>query len=551
MSNSPDDSSTKSCASCGQPLRAGARFCDNCGARVVEVQAAQPPPDTISPGASASQTSEDIHAIENDVPPSPTTAQPSHADQQPTYQLVLQAVAPMARARVINTLRQKLGLDPRSAQAYIGAAPVVLAVGLKPDVAEALRQALVTAGAVVAVQELPPPRPQQPPAPEEPPPDPIRRLDLKSKTFQVLAFRPGWRTVTGLDLGSTFSYLAYARADGQQLVTQADLVRFDARVAVPTAIQPAQEGRGRAFGAAALEEWIKQPEAVFVGFVDQFGQNSDEIAPILRNFAEILARRMTEVSGPGALAAAEGASTTLGVPAGWDQESGDLLKDVITQSGFPVNRIVPQPLAALAHHLQQGALRQGNKTQKTMVIDWGGTGLRISFVEYGGPLSKPQLFEHIEWPLGGYWFDNALLEKLASQLPPELGNEDQRALTLFVRDFKEEMSRSFAEGKNEYAQYCVIPAGVPPTRVRMARKEFEELTAEARSEFQNALIEAVKTIGLEPKHIDNVILAGGSARWYFAREAIRTTLNRVPLIGSHPEQSIARGLAVYGLTFQS
>jgi len=42
------------------------------------------------------------------------------------------------------------------------------------------------------------------------------------------------------------------------------------------------------------------------------------------------------------------------------------------------------------------------------------------------------------------------------------------------------------------------------------------------------LVEAVQRVELRPTHLQHIVLVGGSARWYFAREAIRTSLGRVP-----------------------
>lgn len=526
------------CTSCGQPLRPGARFCGECGARVVTAQPPAPPQQPEPPVASPARPQA--------VPSQP----PAPPGSPPGYQITLQAVAPAARGRVLQTLRQALGLNPRDAQTYVAAAPVLLAVGLTPDMAERLRLTLVSAGAVVSVHE--PPAPQVTPAVvevREPAPEPIRRMAATARTVRQTASRPGLRTVTGLDLGHTYSYLAYARAEGQEMVTPPDLVRFEAQTSIPSAIRLAGEGRGMSFGNGALTDWLKQPEAVQIGFLEAVGVDDGSILPVARNFIEALARRLSEVLGPEALAGSGGASAALGIPAGWDESRADLLLEAAAQAGFPVSMAVPQPLAALAHHRQQGTLRPARTTGLDMVVDWGGSGLRTSFVERGGDLAEPVVFEHVELPLGGDLFDALLLDWLVPQLPPELNDEDGRALALFARDFKNQMSRSFAEGKSEHAQYCVIPAGAPPMRVRLGRSEFEKMSAEIRAQFQQVLLEAVGNVGLENRHIEQVILVGGSGRWYFAREAIRSTLGRVPLVGTRPEEAVARGLAVYGLTF--
>ena len=214
-----------------------------------------------------------------------------------------------------------------------------------------------------------------------------------------------------------------------------------------------------------------------------------------------MARRLDEVLMSGALAGAQGAATTLGVPADWMLEQRQQLQQLALDAGFPVHRLVPHPLAALAHHKQQTALVTPRRSEQVMVIDWGGSGLRLSFIEHGSDMEKPQLFEHTEFALGGSWFEAGLHQWLRDQLSGTLTETDERDLLLFARSFKEGLSRSFAEGRTSHAQYCVLPAGAPPTRVQLSREAFETQTAEARQTFQSALVEAVERIGLKPAHL--------------------------------------------------
>lgn len=531
------------CSNCGNRLRPGACFCASCGKAVQpKTSAAQgslPEPEAVPLPAPAVEAALEI--VE-------TPSMPS-APLEPEilgYKLMLEAVPAQARGRVVLALRQVLGLSPQDAGLYAASAPVLLAVGLTPEMAGVLSNALNHAGAQVSIEE--PPAPPTPPRSSEPIPEPKRRMAKVAETVNRMDFRAGLRTVTGLDIGQTFSYLAYARADGERLVMPPEMLRFEAKTGVPTALKPAHEGSAMAFGDAALVEWQKNPSDVTLGLLDQIGE-SDEILPLVRRYLEVLAARLNEVLMPGALSMADGASTTLGIPAEWDQGRIERLLQMAIEAGFPVNRVAPRPLAALTCHLQQGTLRQGSETEKTMVIDWGGHSLGISFVEHGTQLAKPQVFEHFQYDLGGCLWDEILLKRLSSQLPPELAEEDQRALLLFTRGFKEQMSRVFNEGKTVHTQYCVIPAGSAPIRVRLDKSEFEELTAEQREGLRQALSQSVNDIGLKPAHINHVIVAGGGAKWYFIREAVRSILEQVPIIGTNPEETFARGLAAYRLLF--
>lgn len=573
MTESPSLQTPKFCYQCGQPLRPGARFCSHCGIRIEprpipaaetqsEEKPAEPaPPPAVTPKPAFEQpagpppgsaTPGDAEVISSPaaVPaPEPPPPPPQPAPQFPEgCQITLQAVPPAARQKVAQAMVQALGLRLQDAHAYIAAAPVLLGVGLAEETAEALRSILTAAGAVVEVKI--PPKPAAPDIPPESLPEPVRRIAVEAQTVQVVLHSTGLRTVSGLDLGRTNSYLSYARAEGNRLVAPPEMVRLEAQPAVPTVVCTANADGKTTIGSEALNDWVTRPETVWAGFWEAVVNGESAAQTIALTFLGQFASRITQVIGESALSSGEGAAATLGYPGAWDEERGRLLMETVRKAGFPVVRIAPEPLAVLAHHLQQGGVKQGKRIERSLVIDWGGSALRLSFIEHGGDLPKPRMFEHIELPLGGNWFDETLMNRLAEQLPPDLSEIDLRALALFARSFKEQLSKSFAEGKRTHAQYCVIPAEMPPTRVQISLADFEALTASARETVQEELLKAVAGVGLKPEHLNHILVAGGGGRWYFLRELIRSTLGKVPLIGSRPEESVCRGLAVYRLEFE-
>ncbi|MHB0877407.1 MAG: ribosomal protein L7/L12 [Anaerolineae bacterium] len=533
MSQDASNGSMIACPSCGRPVRATARFCPACGARVAAATAAVPPQTT---APRQMQTSPPATAADATAPPADVALPGSGSGAR----LYLQAAGPMP-VRVLQALRQSLGLGPRDAQAFIAAAPVLLAVDVPPVIAESIRAALSAAGATVVVDAPPPAIPEPEPEPE---PEPRRRLAVTSRMWRERALPSGPRTVTGLDVGGTCSRLAYVRAEGLQAITHADLLRFDARTSVPNALRSDAEGRALAYGAAALQAWLADPTSV--RWPTATGTGSEGSRP-MRLFLEGVARRLSEVLGAAALDVATGATTSLGIPTALDDDAIAALAGAAEGAGFPVQALVPWPLAAITYHTHQGALPPPGGREWLMVVDWGGSALRLAFVERGEASAEPVVIESVDGPPGGLALDALLTEWLLPQLPPGLSDEDRRALDLFVRDYKEQVSRSFAEGKNEHSQYCVVPVGTPPTRIRMSRTQFEGMAAPVLAQLGEALLGACATVGMPPKHVDQVILVGGNGRWYFAREAIRTTLRRVPHIGPRPEEAIARGLAVHGL----
>ncbi len=450
------------------------------------------------------------------------------------YQVTLSNAGPY-RGRVIVALRQLLGLDGPSAGRFVAAAPAVLAVGLSQEMAERLRATLVGAGAMVQV--VGPPEPvetaRQAAAPK---PEPKRST---AETALVISQRPprrGPRTLTGLALGRGGSYLAYGRAEGSRLLAPPDFIRLDSRSMIPTAVRLAGGGSTELCGSRALANWVQDPAEVSLGFTEELGLDDGAALAPTRAFLKFLNYRLVEVLGPGAADAADGAATTLALSCGRSERQARQLAEVAGQAGFPVVQVVPEPLAAVASYLN----RDSAQPQHFLVIDWGSQGLDLAVVE------DATVIDHVEYPLGGIWFDMILEGWLAERLPGALSDEDRRALTLFARQFKEGASAAFAEGRPEHVQYCVLPVGLPPTRISIARDELETLFHDSRAQFESAVAEAPARVGFEAGHFDQVVMVGGAARCYFARDAVRTALGRTPMAAPNPEEAIARGLVVWG-----
>ena len=268
----------------------------------------------------------------------------------------------------------------------------------------------------------------------------------------------------------------------------------------------------------------------------ELGLDDGASLPATRAFLKFLNYRLVEVLGPGAASAAEGAATTVALSCGRAEPLARQLAEVAGQAGFPVVQVVPEPLAAVASYLN----RDSAGPQHFLVIDWGSQGLDLAVVE------DSTVIDHVEYPLGGIWFDMILEGWLAERLPGGLSDEDRRSLTLFARQFKENASTAFAEGRAEHVQYCVLPVGLPPTRISIAKDEMDTLFHDSRAQFESAVAEAPARVGFEAGHFDQVVMVGGAARCYFARDAVRTALGRTPMAAPNPEEAIARGLVVWG-----
>jgi ribosomal protein L7/L12 len=544
MSDAPSVSSSR-CMFCGASLQVGARFCNECGRpqAVPSQQAvtptappAQSPPIGSPPKAAGARVAaEPVSALPVSTPVQPATA---------GYRVKLMD-AGAYKGQVLLALRQQLQLDAPTAGRFVAAAPIELAVGLSEEKAESLRATLVGAGAAVHVQ-APPEEPRPAAAPKPPKPEPVRSMAEMASQIRWTAARRGPRTLTGLALGRGGSYLAYGRVEGSRLLSPPDFIRVDTWTMIPTAVRLAGSGTTEVCGNRALQSWVQNPTEVSLGFTEELGLDDGAALPAARAFLKLLNYRLVEVLGPGAADPGEGAATSVGVSSGRTPSVARLLAEVAEQAGFPVVQLVPEPVAAVASTLSQNAGQRPSQAQYYLVIDWGSQGLDLSTVENAPNASGPIVIDHVEYPLGGIWLDMILGGWLTERLPGELSDEDRRALTLFARLFKENASTSFADGRSEHVQYCVLPVGLPPTRISIKSGEMEELFRDARAQFQAAVEESPGRVGFKPDHFDEVVMVGGAANCYFVRDAVRKALGRAPVVAAKPEEAIARGLVFWG-----
>jgi len=515
----------------------GGRFCIRCGAKQ---EASPASPDDASPAApdndAPARPAEEIQAAEA----KPLDSSEPGPSAGSTY-----------RDKVTLALRELLQSDQP-------ARIVSAATGLTQDLAARLRSTLVGPTAAPPAEPVPPapeaqeeaaaapgPEAAPPPPPPPPKPEPTRSMSAAARIVRERASRRGARTLTGLVLGRGGSYLAYGRAEGAKLLAPPDFIRLDARATIPTAVRLAGQHTTELCGNRALQSWVQDPAAVRLGFADELGANGDAAVAATRAFLKLLNYRMLEVLGPGAGNAGEGAATLLAAPVEHGDPGATLLLQLVEQAGFPVVQLVPEPLAAVAPYLSRDAGASPAQARHFLVIDWGSQGLDISVVEDAPDAAGPVVIDHVEHPLGGVWFDMIVEGWLAERLPGELSDEDRRALSLFARSFKEKASVSFSEGREEHAQYSVIPAGLPPTRVCVTRAELDDLFHDSCDHFQKIVAEAPARVGFLPEHFDQVVMVGGAARCHFARDAARTALGRAPMVAPNPEESIAKGLVFW------
>jgi hypothetical protein len=377
----------------------------------------------------------------------------------------------------------------------------------------------------------------------------------------------------GFDFGTTTSHLAYCRVpDGKQ----------DRRGAQPVGDAASQETvvlwervngeeRAIAYGNEALYEWAnlaqlgEQERAKRYRFAASFKpdlvsslQARHDAWGFLRKVRDLIARDATVPRNGSAI----GVPVVMGVPARIADEHVQQTRAVAGRAGLGEVTCVPEPLGALAYHLDDGTLSVSQARQGVIVVDFGGGTLDVALIDNVG-LRRP-------WgdpTLGGRLFDDLFYSWLLEQHPTVRVPPDQWVYTwAFVcRQLKEKVSTRWKQKGGDCSfSYVETVAGRQVAfngsvaelerRARSYRpsRELREHLGPAAPEAGPidlyARIEKALKSAVGGLRFGHVLLTGGSCGWPFmtplAMRAFGVPESRVHR-ARQPELDVGSGLAVY------
>ncbi|GEJ57357.1 Hsp70 family protein [Anaeromyxobacter diazotrophicus] len=235
----------------------------------------------------------------------------------------------------------------------------------------------------------------------------------------------------------------------------------------------------------------------------------------------------------------------ISVPAYYNDNQRQAVKEAGRLAGFEVKRIVNEPTAAaLAYGFNRGL------DQKILVYDLGGGTFDVSVLQLNG-----NVFEVLatggDTFLGGADFDNRIIDY---------------ALEAFWRDHKIDLAGSpiamqRIKGAAEAAKIdlTLIPhaslelpfieekKGRPlDLRLPLSRSQLDELTVDLVDRTFQICDQVLAEKGLQPSQIDEIILVGGQSRMPLVQEKIRQHFGKPPRKGVHPDECVALGAALLG-----
>jgi molecular chaperone DnaK (HSP70) len=350
----------------------------------------------------------------------------------------------------------------------------------------------------------------------------------------------GLKRVYGIDLGTTYSAIAYVDEHGKAVIVPnqeseritPSVVLFDGDniIVGNTAKESAKVEPHRV--VSRVKQHMGDPNFVFQYEGQSFGPE-DISSFILRKVAgdaeiALAGERVTDV--------------VITCPAYFGTPEREATANAGRLAGFNVRAILNEPTAAaIAYGLEQG------EDQTVLVYDLGGGTFDITMIEI-----KDRLIRVIctggDHHLGGTLWDEAIVMYLAEQFRSQTGEEsdpldDPEVLNdLFLQAERGKKTLT----QRDKAPFRVTHAG-KQARVELERPRFEEITRhllDRTIELTHEMLADARAKGHTT--FDKIILVGGATRMPQAHNRLVAEFNMEPEMYD-PDEAVAKGAALYGL----
>jgi molecular chaperone DnaK len=355
----------------------------------------------------------------------------------------------------------------------------------------------------------------------------------------VPAVAEGLKRVYGIDLGTTYSAIAYVDEHGKPVIVP----NQESERITPSVVL--FDGDNIIVGNTAKESAKVEPNRVVSRIKQHMGDPNFVFEYEAQAFSpeDISSFILRKVVGDAEVALGDKiADVVITCPAYFGTPEREATANAGRLAGLNVRAILNEPTAAaIAYGLEQ------DEDQTVLVYDLGGGTFDITMIEI-----KDRLIRVIctggDHRLGGVLWDESIVMYLAEQFRTQTGEgsdplDDPEVLNdLFLQAERGKKTLT----QREKAPFRVTHAG-NQARVELDREKFEEITKhllDRTIELTHEMLADARGKGHE--RFDKVILVGGATRMPHVRNRLVAEFNIEPEIYD-PDEAVAKGAALYAL----
>ena len=349
--------------------------------------------------------------------------------------------------------------------------------------------------------------------------------------------------VIGIDLGTTFSAVAFVNQHGQPEI----IANREGENITPSVVL--FDGEAPIAGSIAKRSAAASPLNVAQFVKRQMGdpawrfrtESGEKYSP--EEISAIILRRLKE-----------DAETFLGepvrdavitVPAYFDDAQRKATQDAGKIAGLNVRRVINEPTAAALAY----GLEKSTRAETVLVYDLGGGTFDVTIMKVDR--SDIQVVATGgDRNLGGFDWDNRVMTHLNEEFRRQGGLDlfDDPALEQDLRD-KAEIAKKTLSTRDKTNVF--LSGGGKNISVPIHLDKFNELT-ESLMKRTGHIMEGVREdAGLEWSEIDKVLLVGGSTRMKAVAALVERITGKKPSMELHPDLVVALGAAIQGAVLQA
>ena len=369
--------------------------------------------------------------------------------------------------------------------------------------------------------------------------------------------------VIGIDLGTTNSVVAVMEG-GEPAI----LVNQEGARTTPSVVGFAKDGE-RLVGQVAKRQSVTNPENTVFSIKRFMGRKHDEVSQEASRVpyrvikadngdarVEVRGKKYSppEISAMVLQKLKAAAEDHLGekvtdavitVPAYFNDAQRQATKDAGRIAGLNVLRIVNEPTAAaLAYGLDK------KKDETIAVYDFGGGTFDISILEVGEGVVEVKATNG-DTHLGGDDLDQRVIDWMVAEFKRTEGvdlGKDRMAL----QRLKEAAEKAKIELSTVMETDINLPFitadqnGPKHLQMKLTRAKFEQIVDDLLQRSMGPVKQALADAGLQPSHIDEIVLVGGSTRVPKIQQLVKEYFGKDPHKGVNPDEVVAVGAAIQG-----
>lgn len=348
-------------------------------------------------------------------------------------------------------------------------------------------------------------------------------------------------TVFGIDLGTTYSAIAYVDETGRPTVCR----NGDGLETTPSVVFFENESNV-VVGSVAKNSAVTYPDRVVSLIKREMGSKAtfeyDGRTHTPESISSLILKQLANDAA--AHSGGKVQKVVITVPAYFGMLEKDATKNAGHIAGLEVIGIVPEPVAAAMHY----EATTGAAGRTILVYDLGGgtfdtTVIRVSEDEI------TVLCTDGDDRLGGADWDarlrDHLMARFQEQAPPGTDVEDDEEFLQSLVTTAEETKKQLS--KRESRPVALRGAGVA-ARIDVTRAQFEELTKDLLDKTIDIVRRTLETLRAKAPDavVDEVLLVGGSTHMPAVAERLRADFGWQPRVHD-PELAVAKGAALFAL----